>query len=389
MVSNSPQNVKDRLIEMKNVSELMLDLGYSAALFGNKEIANEVSRLEKKMDQLIYEIRISAILSARNREDAEKMSGILQIAEAAEKISNASGDIANIVLEDIELPPEFKGYLTKANEVISKKKVKLGEGANNSLGKLKLESRTGFRVIAIRRGDNWIYNPGKETILEKNDVIIARGSHEGRKDFHEIITDEEIEPKSIEKRKHRSSKVAEIALEMKNISELATDLAYSAVLFYNKEISEEVRELENEMDKMNNELEMWVLRSAQNYGENELTKLSGLIRLGRASEVVSDAAMEMADIVLRGIDLHPVLALAIQESKDIITRTQVSKNSEANGKKIGELSIKTKTGMQVVAIRRKNSWIYNPSAKTELNNRDVLIAKGTREGEKRLKKLTQ
>ncbi|PTD93896.1 potassium channel protein [archaeon SCG-AAA382B04] len=382
-----PTSVKERLTEMKDVSELILDLSYSAALFDHKAIAEEVSRLEDKMDQLIYEIRISAILGARNRDAAEKMSGVLQIAEAAEKISNASGDIANIVLEDIELPPEFKGYLTKAEELITKKKVSNGSGENKSLGELKLESRTGFRVIAIRRGENWIYNPNKKTVLEKNDIVIARGPFEGVKDFHKMITGEEIEPDVESIDSGRSYKAGEIAMEMKNISELATDLAYSAILLYNEEISQEVKQLEEEMDSLNNKLEMWVLRSAKQYEGDELDSLSGLLRLGRASEVVSDAAMEMADVVLRGIELHPILALAIRESKDIITRLEVKEESEVVGKKIGDLSIKTKTGMHIMAVRRKNSWIYNPSARTELEKGDIIISKGTREGEKRLKKL--
>lgn len=387
MPQNKPPSVKEKLTEMKDVSELMLDLSYSAALFNQKDIAEEVNRLEHKMDKLIYEIRVSAILGARNKGDAEKMSGILQIAEAAEKISNASGDIANIVLEDIDLPPEFKGYLTKADEVVTKKKVGNGVGEDKTLGELSLESQTGFRVIAIRRGDGWIYNPGKRNILKKDDIVIARGSIEGVKEFHEIITGEKIEPKIEKRETGRSCRAGEIAMEMKNISELATDLAYSAILLYNEAISEEVSELEENMDRLNNKLEMWVLKSAKKYEEHELQSLSGLLRLGRASEVVSDAAMEMADIVLRGIDLHPVLALAIRESKDIITRVEISEASGVDGEKIGELSVKTQTGMQIVAIRRGRNWIYNPSAENQLKRGDVVIAKGTREGEEKLKNL--
>lgn len=387
MAKKSPTNVKENLTEMKDVSELILDLSYSAVLFDNKDIAGEVKKLEEEMNQLIYETRVSSILGARNREDAEKLSGILQIAEAAEKISNASGDIAKVVLEEIELPTTFKSHLTRADEVITKEVVKDGVAKNKSLGKLKLESETGLRVIGIRRGEKWIYNPDKHSKLHKDDVVLARGPLEGFEDFYEMLNGEEIEIEIEEIKRGRSCETGEIVTEMKNLCEFATDLAYSAILFYNEDIAEEVKKLEEKMDQMNNELEMWVLRSAKNYEEDELPSLSGLLRIGRASEVVSDAAMEMSDVVLRGIDLHPVFALALRESEDIITRVEVPSKSSVTEKRIGDLSIKTETGMQVVGIRRNSSWVYGPSAQTELKAGDVLIAKGTREGEKRLKKL--
>ena len=39
-------SIKNILIEMKNMSELMVDLAFSAVLFNNKELAEEVLKLE-------------------------------------------------------------------------------------------------------------------------------------------------------------------------------------------------------------------------------------------------------------------------------------------------------------------------------------------------------
>ncbi|MHA1603310.1 MAG: potassium channel family protein, partial [Candidatus Freyarchaeota archaeon] len=36
------RSIEDMLVEMKNTSELMVDLAYSALLFNNKEIAEEL-----------------------------------------------------------------------------------------------------------------------------------------------------------------------------------------------------------------------------------------------------------------------------------------------------------------------------------------------------------
>ena len=50
-------SVKDILIEMKNLSELMVDLAYSSVLFQNKDAAEEVLNLEDRVNSLNYEIK--------------------------------------------------------------------------------------------------------------------------------------------------------------------------------------------------------------------------------------------------------------------------------------------------------------------------------------------
>ncbi|RLF49893.1 MAG: hypothetical protein DRN20_00810, partial [Thermoplasmata archaeon] len=63
-VSYRPRNVREILREMKDISELMVDLAYSAIIFDSKDIAREVKKLEEKMDRLKYEIRIASMLAA-------------------------------------------------------------------------------------------------------------------------------------------------------------------------------------------------------------------------------------------------------------------------------------------------------------------------------------
>ena len=50
-------SVKDILIEMKDMSELMVDLAYSAVLFNNKDAAEEVLTLENRLNSMNYEIK--------------------------------------------------------------------------------------------------------------------------------------------------------------------------------------------------------------------------------------------------------------------------------------------------------------------------------------------
>ena len=104
-----PISFKNALIEMKDISELMVDLAYSAILFQSKEIAHEVVNLEEGMNQLVYQARIQSILGSRRVEEAESMSGLLQVAESAEKISNSASEIAKIIIKDVKFPaPLFR-----------------------------------------------------------------------------------------------------------------------------------------------------------------------------------------------------------------------------------------------------------------------------------------
>jgi uncharacterized protein with PhoU and TrkA domain len=44
---------------------------------------------------------------------------------------------------------------------------------------LRLETETGFYLLAIRRGGRYIYRPRKEVVLAEGDELIATGPDEG------------------------------------------------------------------------------------------------------------------------------------------------------------------------------------------------------------------
>jgi len=174
------KSVKDILIEMKNLSELMVDLAYSALLFNSRDAAEEVIKLENKVDRLNYEIKKESLLAARSVEDAEKLTALLEVGEAAENIANSAKDIADLVLRGIEPHPVFKMVMEESDEIIVRVTIREGsELAGKSLGDLLLATRTGMRVIAIRRGESWIYGPDRNTVLAENDTLIAKGNEAG------------------------------------------------------------------------------------------------------------------------------------------------------------------------------------------------------------------
>ncbi|MDR5671769.1 PhoU-like domain fused to TrkA-C domain [Halalkaliarchaeum sp. AArc-CO] len=378
-VEYEPTSVKELLVEMKDTSELLIDLAYSAVLHQSENIAREVLELEHRMDVLQMRARMSLILAARNPSEAEQLAPVLGIVAGADKVSDAAGDIAKIVLEDIGLPDAMRGALSEAVEVLVRGTIAPDSPyAGRTLLDINLESETGVRVIAIRRDDDWILNPGPETVLEDGDVTILRGPEPNIEEVYERATGDpyEVEP-PVESDIDDLERAVDSIVLMKNLSELAVDLAYGSVLFDNEELAEEVSNLEVEVDALQSRFEAWTLQAAKN--AEDPVALRGLIHLGVATEEVSDAALEITEGVLRDLDVHPVVELAVRESDEIITRTTIAAGSALDGTDVTEGVPDTDISTSVIAIRRpEEGWIVGPDMNTALRPGDVVITKGTR-----------
>jgi len=106
---------------------------------------------------------------------------------------------------------------------------------------------------------------------------------------------------------------------------------------------------------------------------------AGLIQLGSSTERISDTAIEISEGVLRDIDVHPVVQMAVQESDEIITRVVVETGSELDGTAVTAGVPDAESTMSVIAIRRpSDGWLLVADADAELRGGDVLISKGTR-----------
>lgn len=182
-------------------------------------------------------------------------------------------------------------------------------------------------------------------------------------------------------------KVEDLLVRLINISELMIHLGYASVIYNNKDIAKEVLEMEKEVDDLHINFEIEALKLKGNR-ENEKSIL-GLIRLGLIAERLADAAALMADIVYRGIEVHDILRIAIEEAEDTIMMSPISENSFLIGKSLTELNLESKIGTYIIGIKRKDKWIYNPSREEKILLGDVIIAEGNKDGINILKKLAK
>ncbi|MFA9428119.1 potassium channel family protein [Natronorubrum sp. A-ect3] len=389
-VEYEPVSVKDVLVEMKDTAELLIDLSYSAVLHRNTDLAQEVLKLEQRMDVLELRARMSLMMAVRKPDDAEELAPVLGIVAATGEISDAAGDIAKIVLEEMGLPDAMRAALPEAAETLVRGVVDPNSAyADRTLVDIDLESETGVRVIALRRGDDWLLNPGPETTVAADDVALLRGPELAIGDVYETLTGDVYETPTVDDPGIEDlERAVDTIIHMKNLSELAVDLAYSSVLFDSAKLAEEVRNLEIEVDALQSRFEAWTLRAAADAADP--VTLRGLIRLGSSTEVISDAAIDISEGVLRDIDVHPVVQLAVQESDELITRVEIESGSELDGTSVAAGVPDVESTMSVIAIRRPDEgWLLVTDSDAELRGGDILISKGTRTAASEFEALAQ
>jgi len=184
-----PISVREALTEMKDVSEIMIDLAYSAALFNSHELAEEVLELEKRVDYLAYMIDMNTMLAARDAEDAEHLTAVITVAAATNKISDAAADIASIVLKEIGIHPIVRKAFEQVEERLARAIVKPNSIlVKKKLGDLELAAKIGVDVIAIRRQREWTIDPSEEERILEGDVLIARGAPHGVDELKDIAS---------------------------------------------------------------------------------------------------------------------------------------------------------------------------------------------------------
>ena len=186
-IEYKPIPVSELLLELKNLSELMIDLAYSAALFNDKELAEDVLELESRIDTLTYLLDMEIMIAVRDAKDAETLIGVSTVAAAADKISDAAADIAAIVTRNIGIHPIIGEIFEKVEERLMKATIKKDSILiGKKILELDLAARMGVDIIAIRRNRDWIIDPVETELIFLGDILITRGAPLGIKEFKDL-----------------------------------------------------------------------------------------------------------------------------------------------------------------------------------------------------------
>ncbi len=383
-----PRNLKAMLSEAKDTSELMVDLGYAALFFSDGVMAEEVLDLEERLNSLVHEMREVCVLAARSPRDAERISSVLHLVSAIERMGNAAVDIAHIVTHDLGIPGALVADLAAAKEVSHRVRVREESAlAHRSLADVELPTDTGLRVVAIRRSKDWMIDPDGDDVLLPDDVLILRGAAVGIPEVRMLAGAPEWSAATVEEQPAISDldRAVDVLVEMKNFSDAAVGLAYSALLFNDQSLAAEVTHLEDRLDEMRERLELWVLRAAAE--TIDPSQLRGLLHLGGAAEEIGDAAQQMVWLVEQGEEMHPVLAVALGEADEVIVRYPVAVGSPFDGAVVTGDQLGDDTGFQLLALRRGGRYTYRPRGGVELHAGDEVVGSGPCEGRPHLAEL--
>lgn len=384
-MDDRPRSLRHMLAEAKDTSELMIDLAYAGVFFNDPGMCEEVAELENRLNDLVQDMRAVCILAVRRPKEAEAMASVLQVISAIEGIGNAAIDITRIVTHRLGIPQELIADLSNAEEVSHRVWVRDGSHlAYRPLSAMELPVATGQRVMAVRRDRSWITDVSGDLVIMPNDVLFLRGSPAGLVRLHELAAAPTWDPPQPPANDAITDldRAVDVLVEMKNISEAAVGLAYSALVLRDVGLAAEVGHLADRLDQMKDHLQIWVLRASQH--NLDPSPLRGLLQLSHVAEELGDQANQMVWLIQDDWDMHPVLAMALGESDEVVMRLPVAAGSMAAGATVGEMQLDIEPGFHVLAILRGGRYLYRPRRYVAFEVDDVLIATGPPEGRARL-----
>jgi len=252
--------------------------------------------------------------------------------------------------------------------------------AHRPLSDLQLPVEVGMSVVAVRRDRDWITEVEGDLILLPGDVLFLQGAAAGIAELRVMAGAPPWEAPGLtgEPVLTDLDRAIDVLVEMKNVSEVAVGLAYSALVLRDQGLAAEVNHLEDRLDEMKERLELWVLRAAQEHVDP--SALRGLVHLAQAAEEIGDAAQQLVWLVQEGEELHPILAIALGDAEEVVVQVPVAPGSPADGQSLQSLCMETETGFYLLAIRREGRYLYRPRAAVVLQAGDQLIATGPDEG---------
>lgn len=173
------KTVKEILVKMRCLSQLMVDLGFAAIMEDDVELAHEAAKIKRELRELSYRLRIEGLMVSRlsrsSEQEIPQIANLLQIGVAAKEISDGIDDLIEIVIRDVGVHPVIN--LAYRREI---RTMKLTVEKNSMLdGKrlreVEIDDTTGFNVIAIRRGEEWTTEPDGNSKIAADDVLIVKG----------------------------------------------------------------------------------------------------------------------------------------------------------------------------------------------------------------------
>jgi len=177
------KNLKEILIQLRNFSQLMVQLGYAAIMEDSIELAKEALRVKSYIRDLDYELRKEALMVARlskyNKGDIPQIANILQIGVAIKEMSDGVDDLIDIAIRDVGVHPIIQMAFSRKEMRTMRYEVEPGSKLDEkTLEALDIDPKSECRTIAVRRKSEWFLDPRPTMKISEGDVLIVEGRNE-------------------------------------------------------------------------------------------------------------------------------------------------------------------------------------------------------------------
>ncbi|MFW9877815.1 MAG: potassium channel family protein, partial [Candidatus Thorarchaeota archaeon] len=175
--------------------------------------------------------------------------------------------------------------------------------------------------------------------------------------------------------KYKPLSLKDIIREMKQNIDLMIDLAYSAIKFGSKELADEAYKMEQRIHELTFLLNFQIIQ-AHPRGLNGAKKLEPIVVMGYAIDKISDALSDIARVVYINADISYFIPIFsdISYVPEPIVKIVVNEGCDFIGQFRRDIHFRSKHGVDLIAIRRSDQWLFNRDEKVLLN--DILIVKG-------------
>jgi len=192
--------------------------------------------------------------------------------------------------------------------------------------------------------------------------------------------------KSSTKFKYKPLSLKDIIKEMKQNIDLMIDLAYSAIKFGSKELADEAYKIEQRIHELTFLLNFQVIQTNPG-GLKEAKQLEPIVVMGYSIDKISDALSDIARVVYINNDISYFIQLFsdISYVPEPIVKIVVNDSCSFIDQARKDIHFRSKHSVDLIAIRRKNKWLFQKDEKVLLN--DILIVKGEIQPITDLKKL--
>jgi uncharacterized protein with PhoU and TrkA domain len=175
------------LADLIDTTEMMIELAYTSLIYNNSDIAAEVVEMEKQVDKHHLKLELEALRLKHRRPDEKMILGLIRLGLICEMLSDAAASIADVVLRGLKADEILKTAIEEAEDTVLMKKVEKGSPlSGRSIGDTKLDDRFNVKVLAIKRGRAWRYEPSNVIVMEPGSVIIASGAKDSVEAVNEL-----------------------------------------------------------------------------------------------------------------------------------------------------------------------------------------------------------